>query len=84
MDAEAILKEEKETTELVKKEGLKVLHMDETPRANLSFIEGLNKVREIIKENIKFKQWNKIQGSLIILDTVIRGFAYKIMGKFKN
>lgn len=84
MDAEAILKEEKETAELVKKEGLKVLHMDETPRANLSFKEGIKKVRAIAQENIKFNQWNKIQGSLIILDTVIRGFAYKIMGKFKN
>ena len=82
--AEDIIKDEQETAELVKKEGLKALHMDETPRKNLEFIEGISLVNQIVKENIKYKQWNKFQSSLIMFDTIINGFIYKLLDKIKH
>ena len=81
MNAESIMKEELETAKLVKEKGLNVLHMDETPRANLSYKDGLKKVSEIIQENIKFGQWNKLQGFIAMFETIIVGTVYKTINK---
>lgn len=82
--AEDIVKDEAKTAELVKKEGLKVLHMDETPRKNLDFIEGINLVNTVVKENIKYEQWNRLQGAIIMFETIVRGSLLKATNKIKS
>lgn len=43
-----------EECKLVEKFGPQVLHIDETPRKNLGFIEGVSNMLGIIRENIKY------------------------------
>ena len=84
LTVEDIVKDEAKTAELVKKEGLKVLHMDETPRKNLDFIEGINLVNTVVKENIKYEQWNRLQGAIIMFETIVRGSLLKATNKIKS
>ena len=84
LTAENIVRDEAERAKRVKKEGLKVLHMDETPRKNLDFIEGINLVNNVVKENIKYEQWNKFQGAIAMFETIVFGTLLKTINKIKS
>lgn len=83
MRAEDIIREEAERENLVKKEGLRALHVDETPRRNLSFKEGIKLVERIVQENIDYNRWNKFDKICVMLYTTILASIYKLMDKLK-
>lgn len=83
MRAEDIVREEAEREKLIKKEGLKALHIDETPRKNLGFKEGIKLVDRIAQENIDYNRWSKFDRFWVMLYTVNTAFIYKLLDKLK-